>query len=190
MNPSIDTRMPEVLTEIDGTRIEVFPVAPNENVLCGLITDIFQSYWQRIHFGTHVQGGVWEFAVDGPPTEVRMSNGYLTVDFGRWHAHLCIGAYTGQPGKPVPPEVARARRTSRAEFYRRLMDDGTPGSWGFRMFNGNGEVQLTVFFPNPFVGPEGKRRAAPDWDDLAMWDDLRRRYAGIEPDPSDRGSPH
>lgn len=186
MNPAI-VATARTITEIDGTRIELFPVEPTEGALRGLITDIFQSYWQQIHFGTHVQGGVWEFAVDGPPTEIRMSNGYLTIDFGRWHAHLCIGNYAGPPDKPVSPEVTRVRRTSRAEFYRRLKEDGAPGSWGFRMFNGNDEVQLTVFFPNPFVGSNGKRRATPDWNDLTMWDELRRRYAGLEPDPADRG---
>jgi hypothetical protein len=174
--------------EADGTISERFPVDPTEPILLGLITDIFQQYWDRVHFGTCVQGGVWEIAIDEAPQSIGMLDGYVTVDFGRWHCHLCIGEHKGTKGNPVAPELARRRRTSRAEFYRQLKQDGTPNSWGFRMFNGRDEVQMTVFFPNPYLSRDQKIRREPDWNALEMWDDLRRRYAGLEPDPKDRSS--
>ena len=179
---------PTTTTEIDGTVVERFPVEPSEPILLGLITDIFQRYWDRIHFGACVQGGVWEITVDEAPKSIRMLDGYITVDFGRWHFHLCIGEHKGSKGKPASPELARIRRTSRAEFYRQLQQDGTPNSWGFRMFNGDDDAQMTVFFPNPYLSRDQKIRREADWNALEMWDDLRLRYAGMEPDPKDRSS--
>jgi hypothetical protein len=179
---------PTSITEADGTIAEIFPVEPSESLLLGLITDIYQKYWDRIHFGTCVQGGVWEIAVREAPHSIGTLDGYITVDFGDWHFHICIGEHRGTKGNPVAPELARLRRTSRAEFYRSLKKDGTPNSWGFRMFNGDGDVQMTVFFPNPYLGRDQKIRREADWSALEMWDDLRLRYAGIEPDPKDRSS--
>ncbi|MGH3803683.1 MAG: DUF7676 family protein, partial [Pseudonocardiaceae bacterium] len=48
-----------------------------------------------------------------------------------------------------------------------------------------GNQQLTVWFPSPFRDDDEQRL---DWDRLAAWDDLRRRYLGLEPDPIDRSS--
>jgi len=170
--------------DVDGAEIECFPVRPNEAVLQPLISDIYQRYWDRIQFGSLIQGAVWEFAAEGPPARIGMLDGYLTVDFGRSHFHVCIGEHKGTKGNPI----ARVRRTSRAEFFRRLKADGTPNTWGFQMFNGTAEVQMTVFFPNPYLGPDQKIRRRPDWTALEMWDDLRLRYAGLESDPKDRSS--
>jgi hypothetical protein len=113
-------------TEIDGTVAERFSVEPSEPILLGLITDIFERYWDRIHFGACVQGGVWEIAVDAAPQSIRMLDGYVTVDFGRWHCH--------------------------------------------------------------HLSRDQKILHEPDWNALDMWDDLRRRYAGLESDPKDRNS--
>jgi hypothetical protein len=179
---------PYTVVEADGVSVECFPVSLEEGVLKALVSDIYEKYWDRIHFGTHVQGAVWEIAIDKPPERIGMLDGYLTVDFGLWHCHLCIGEHKGTKGRPIDPELARIRRTSRAEFFRRLKADGAPNCWGFQMFNGVGEVQMTVFFPNPYLDSEGKIRHVADWDKLAMWDDLRLRHAGIAPDSKDRSS--
>ena len=43
-----------------------------------------------------------------------------------------------------------ARRTARAELYRRLNLDYQPTYWGFRLFNG-GQQQITVLLGNPHL---------------------------------------
>jgi hypothetical protein len=101
---------------------------------------------------------------------------------------VCIGEHKGTKGNPIDPELARVRRTSRAEFFRRLKADGTPNIWGFQMFNGAAEVQMTVFFPNPYLRSDQKIRRQADWAALEMWDDLRLRYACLESEPKDRSS--
>jgi hypothetical protein len=117
-----------------------------------------------------------------------MFDGYLTVAFGAPHFHICIGEHKGTPSNPTPPTLARHRRTSRAELYRRLDRTGAPFSWGLRLFNGADEQQITVLLPNPFLDPEtDKLRKSPDWSRLGLWDRLRARWLGLtEPDPVDR----
>jgi hypothetical protein len=80
------------------------------------------------------------------------------------------------------------RRCSRAELYRVLHDDA-PVSWGFRMFNGIGEQQLTVMLPNPFLDDDQCELVTPDWHRLACWDHLRERLLGLGPDERDRAAP-
>lgn len=179
---------PSIVTDVDGLVFECFPISPDEPVLLALVTDLFERYWDRIQFGTCIQGAVWEMELDEAPRSIRTLDGYVTVDVGRWHFHLCIGEHKGTKGNPASPELARIRRTSRAEFYRQIKADGTPNSWGFRMFNGDGDVQMTVFFPNPYLTADQKIRRKADWAALDMWDDLRRKYGGIEPDLKDRTS--
>jgi hypothetical protein len=45
---------------------------------------------------------------------------------------------------------------------------------------------ITVFFPNPYLTDDGKRLPRPDWSRLALWNAVRREFAGLEPDPIDR----
>ncbi len=61
-------------------------------------------------------------------------------------------------------------------------------SWGLRLFNGEGEQQITVLLPNPFFDPVtdkfAKRRTGRS---SVLWDNLRARWFGLsEPDPIDR----
>ncbi len=44
------------------------------------------------------------------------------------------------------------------------------------------------FLPNPFYSSAMQRLDAPDWSRLALWDELRRQYLGLEPDPKDRSA--
>ena len=118
-----------------------------------------------------------------------MLDGYLTVAFGASHFHLCIGAHRGPRYDRTPEALARHRRTSRAELYRRLdRASGAPISWGLRLFNGEGEQQTTILLPNPFLSPDSdKVLKTPEWSRLALWDRLRARWLGLdEPDPVDR----
>lgn len=179
---------PRTYVDAEGVTYECFPVDLSERALEALLTDIYRDHWRDIQFGTLIQGAVWEIVVQKPPERIGMLDGYLTVDFGAWHFHVCIGEHRGTKGRPVDPALAAIRRTSRAEFFRRLKPTGEPNSWGFQMFNGIGEVQMTVFFPNPYLDDAMKIVRRPDWSRLEVWDALRATHLGIGPDARDRSS--
>jgi hypothetical protein len=170
----------------DGSRLEAWDLEPSARLLEELLTDLFRNHWQGITFGPLIQGAAWEITATGPPERLGMQDGYLTVDFGPMHFHLCIGEHRGSAAHPVSPELAAHRRTRRAELYRRINGDGTPDGWGLRLFNGKGEEQITVLFPNPFLTRDLGVRAQPEWSALALWDAVRQRYLGLGPDPRDR----
>ncbi len=180
--------MPQRILEPDGTPLDVFALPVDQASLEALFRDLFENHWREITFGPIIQGAAWEIHADRAPTRIGMLDGYLTVAFGVTHFHICIGETKGSRSKPTPPEVARHRRTARAELYRRIGRTCVPMSWGLQFFNGAGEQQITVLLPNPFLHPEtDKVSKAPDWSRLALWDALRARWFGLhEPDPIDR----
>jgi hypothetical protein len=102
-----------------------------------------------------------------------MLDGYLTVDTGPWHFHLCVNDHRG-----ASPALARIRRVGRAAFFRTHGGTCTPGSWGLRLWNGRGEQMITVFFPSPFLDDDLEPLNKPCWGRTTLWEDLRRRYAG------------
>lgn len=165
--------------------VQSFPLPTDQDFLFGLLRDLFANHWDKIVFGTLIQGAVFEIRVAAAPRRVVMSDGYLTVDFGLWHFHVCIGEHKGPSRAPTPPDLAGHRRTARAELYRILAEDGAPRSWGLRLFNGADEQQMTVFLPSPFHVDDRMLKVA-DWSRLDLWDDLRRRYLGLPADPLDR----
>lgn len=177
---------PQTVVEPGMGVLEVFPLDTSEDTLFALLRDVFENYWQVILFGPLIQGAAWEIKAPGAPRKMVLNDGYLTVEFGSWHFHICIGRHRGSSKNPVDPALAAHRRTGRAELYRQLQDDGTPNSWGLRLLNGQDEQQLTVFLPNPFLSGESKPLPTPDWSRLAMWDHLRKTYLGLDPDPKDR----
>jgi hypothetical protein len=177
---------PKTIDELGNGTLEVWELATSEDFLNRLLTDLFENHWQEIVFGTLIQGSVFEVKVDRPPEKIGVLDGYLTVDFGPWHFHICIGHNAGTSGNPTSPELVQIRKTSRAELYRRLNPDGSVGSWGLRLFNGRDENQITVFLPNPFLSDEMKFLKQPDWSRLALWDKLRKTCLGLDPDPKDR----
>ena len=126
--------------------LDLWPIATTVERLYTILRDLFEHHWQDITFGPLLQGAAWELRSDRPPHKVVLQDGYLTVDFGRMHMHLCIGVHRGDPDCRTDPTLARQRQTARAEFFRRINRDGTPDTWGFRMFNGQGDQQIT-FFP-------------------------------------------
>ena len=113
----------------------------DQDTVYGILTDCLAE-WERIRIGLLIPGAVWEIKPPCPPS-TGFLDGYLTVDFEEWHLHLCIGEHTS-----APPEVARLRRTARAELYRCLNPDHQPTAWGFRLYNGGGQQQITVLLPN------------------------------------------
>jgi len=179
---------PTRMVEPDGATVEAFALPTDAASLEALLRDLFQNHWREITFGPMVQGAAWELRAAQAPDKIGMFDGYLTVAFGVPHFHLCIGEHRGPHNNPVSPELARHRRTARAELYRRLTRAGTPVSWGLRLFNGKDEQQITVLLPNPFLHPEtDKILKTPDWSRLDLWDRLRAHWLGLtDPDPFDR----
>ena len=58
-------------------------------------------------------------------------------------------------------------------------------SWGLRLYNGAEEQLLTVLLPNPFLDDDDMP-CEPNWERLALWDDLRDEFLNIAPDLFDR----
>ena len=169
-----------ITTEATNARVEIFPLALDGQVLKTLITELFDEHWSIIHFGVMVPGAIYEIKAPNKPDGIRYNGGYMTIDFGAWHFHLCIGDY------PCSNEDGQVRQTARAEFYRMVNKDDQPMSWGFRMYNGADQQQLVVFMPNPRATPDNKLAEQPDWSRLALWDQLRQAYLGLPFDPIDR----
>jgi hypothetical protein len=167
--------------------VEVFPLPVDEATLFAVLRDAFSGHWREIRFGVLIQGSVFEIRATAAP-RLGLRDGYVTVDLGDSHFHVCIGPHSGEPGRPVDPELARHRRCHRAELYR-VLHDGAPVSWGLRLYNGAGEQQLTILLPNPFLDDEQRVRAEPDWSRLTCWDELRARYLGLPAQPLDRAAP-
>jgi hypothetical protein len=176
------------VTDDDGHIVEVFPLSTDESTLEQILRALFESHWDKIVFGPIIQGAAWEFQAPHAPTHVGVLDGYLTVAFGAPHFHLCIGPTRGSRNNPTPEALAQHRRCARAELFRRLDRSGVPTSWGLRLWNGHDEQQATIVFPNPFLSTDGTRALPePDWSRLALWDEMRLRFAGIQsPDPVDR----
>ncbi len=170
--------------------LEIFALDTSEDALCALLREVFENHWRNVRFGPLIQGAAWEIRAPNAPRKISLYDGYLTVDFGSWHFHLCVGPTRGSGANPTDPELAAHRRTARAELYRQLKRDGTPNSWGLRLYNGKDEQQLSVFLPSPFLSDEMRPLAVPDWSRLAMWDALRARFLGLGADPKDRTGTH
>lgn len=176
-----DAGVAQTVTTEDGGTEHRWPLPHDEQSLLDLIHLCFDKYWDEIWFGVIIEGAAWEVAAPNAPTRISTYDGYATIDFGRWHFHLCIGEHV-QSG----PELGRIRRCARAELYRRLGGDGTPASWGVRLFNGRDEQLMTVLLPNPFLTNEQQVRDIPAWGQLELWDRLRSVYLGLGPDELDR----
>lgn len=175
---------PAVRCEPGMGTVEVFALPVDEPTLLAVLRDVFENHWDEIRFGVLIQGAVFEIRAPVPP-RIGTLDGYVTVDLGASHFHICIGEHRGEPRQPVTAELARHRRCHRAELYRVLHDDA-PVAWGLRMFNGADEQQLTIMLPNPFLDDDQEPLTIPDWNRLSCWDELRGTYLALEPDPRDR----
>lgn len=172
---------PPITDTLGGGREQTWPLPVDQDTLLALVHTLFDEHWNDIWFGTLVEGAAWEVAAPNAPEKITMYDGYVTVDFGRWHFHLCLGEHTASG-----PELGRIRRCARAELYRSLDSEGAPVSWGVRLFNGRDEQLMTALLPNPFLTRTQQLLDDPDWTRLALWDQLRSTYLGLGPDPRDR----
>ncbi|MEY8018400.1 DUF7676 family protein [Mycobacterium servetii] len=134
----VDTATPPMIETEGGGREQRWSLPADEQRLLDLIPVCFGEYREDIWFGTLIEGAAWEVAAPNAPERITVNDGYVTVDFGRWHFHLCIGEH-----RASGPELGRIRRCARAELYRRIGGDGFPTSWGVRLHNGRDE-QITA----------------------------------------------
>jgi hypothetical protein len=158
--------------EPDGSVTRYAEVPVTGDTVERLLTEVFRDHWADIFAGPVIEGAAYEIRFTEPPS-VSVLDGYLTVDLGAWHFHLCVNDHRGAP----TPEAARLRRVARAAFFRTDGGSCVPGSWGVRLWNGRGEQMITVYFPNPWLDDNAERLREPRWEKTALWEDLRRRYA-------------
>ncbi len=157
--------------DVDGTTIEYHDVPVGGDRVERLLTEVFTQHWARLSVGPIIQGAAWEIRFAAKP-ELSMMDGYLTVDTGGWHFHLCVND-TGAGGRP---ELARLRRVGRAAFFRSIGGTCVAESYGLRLWNGRDEQMVTIFFPNPFYDDDSRPLHEPDWTRTALWEELRERY--------------
>lgn len=160
------------------TAFTYFDATPDSmNALCD---DLFVHNWSRIVVGPCIEGAVFEVRFVEAPG-VRISDGYLTVDLGPWHFHLCVGEHKGSQSE----ELRRMRPVAKVAFFeRRGKGCGGGRTWGLRMWNGYGEQMTTVFLPNPRLADDMQFLKEPDWSRLELYYKLREKYLG-EPLPAD-----
>ncbi|MEO0400684.1 MAG: hypothetical protein AAF224_14835 [Pseudomonadota bacterium] len=186
---SAPAQIPMAHVDNDGRTEHVWSLPVDEAFLEAFLRDLFENHYNGLTFGPIIEGAAYELRVPGPARSVSMMDGYLTVHWGAGgHFHLCVGANYGSPSRPNPPALIAHRRPCRAELYRSLDKEGHPNSWGFRMFNGEGEQQITIFFPNPFITEDDQLADEADFSKLALWDHVLKTYAGHESDALDRKS--
>jgi hypothetical protein len=157
--------------EVDGSTIEYFELDATGDRIERLATELFREHWAHLTVGPLLQGAVFEIRFADPPT-VTVLDGYLTVDLGPWHFHLCVNDH-----RDSTPEAAAIRRVRRAAFFRSSGGGHSPTTWGLRLWNGRGEQMVTVLFPSPYYDDRFERLAEPDWTKTALWESLRQRYA-------------
>lgn len=159
--------------ELGGGTIEHYEVDVRGDRIERLLTELFTDHWAQLTVGPLIEGAAYEIQFTAPP-KVTMLDGYLTVDMGAWHFHLCVNDHRGTPSA----EQARIRRVGRAAFFRTEGGSHAPTTWGLRLWNGRAEQMITVLFPSPHFDESWRRLAEPHWEKTELWQDFRRRYAG------------
>jgi hypothetical protein len=166
--PRFDTVTPD----LDGSVTAYSHFAPSEPVLRTLVDELFGKNWAHITVGPCIEGAVFEIRFTQAP-EIRISDGYLTVDLGPWHFHLCIGPHKGSSSE----ELRKMRPVSKIAFFeRRGKGCGGGRSWGMRLWNGYGEQMTTIFLPNPNLTDDMQYVKTPDWSRLSLYYRLREQF--------------
>ena len=163
-----------VVRELDGTVTTYDEVGVEGDGVERLLTELFTEHWPAVTVGPLVEGAAYEIRFTVAP-KVSMLDGYMTIDTGTWHFHLCVGDHRGTPS----PELARIRRVARCAFFTTEGGTCAPTTWGLRLWNGRGEQMITILFPSPHFDDEWRRLSEPHWEKTELWRALRRRYAGV-----------
>ena len=166
-----------LVRETDGSLTRYDDVSVAGDTVARLVDEVFSRHWADVTFGPVIEGSAWEIRLTAPPT-LSLRDGYLTVDTGAWHFHLCVGDHEARGNTAL----ATMRRVARAAFFRTDGGSCVPTSWGLRLWNGRGEQMISVFFPSPFYDPAtDARRREPDWSRTALWEAMRARWTAATP---------
>lgn len=171
----------EIVKNPDGSMTHYSYFDASEETVTRLMREIFEENWQRITVGPWLLGAIFELPFEKAP-EIRIKNGYLTIDAGPWHCHLCIGAYKCSGNE----ESLSLRRVAKIAFYNwRGNGSIKERSSGIRLWNGYGEQMTTIFFPHVLLAENAHAIAKKaNWENLRLWYQFRERYLG-EPVPED-----
>ena len=172
--------MKKTVENLDGSKMEYEYMDPAVEKMEKLFRDLYENYWNKLRFGPCIEGAIFELVLIEKP-KVKMLDGYLTVDTGPWHFHLCIGEYKGtsahmEINRDTIAEQARQRRVSKAAFVKTLDGSCAPRSWSLRFWNGLNEQMISIFLPNPYLNDKLQRQTDPDWTKLELWEKLRKEY--------------
>src|SRR6185295_6082325 len=174
MNTPAAPRFHELEHHPDGAITAYSYFQPAEQTMRDLAQELFGTYWRSVVVGPCNESAVFEIAFQSAPA-LRYSDGYLTVDLGPWHFHLCLGPHKGS----TSDELRRNRPVARVGlFERRGKGCGGGRSWGVKLWNGYGEQMTTVFLPNPFISDDQRLLGEPDWSRLEAYYRLRARFLG------------
>jgi hypothetical protein len=165
-------RFDNVTSDLDGSRTAYSYFAPAEPVLRELVDELFGKNWAHITVGPCIEGAVFEIRFTQAP-EIRISDGYLTIDLGPWHFHLCIGAHKGSSSE----ELRKMRPVNKIAFFeRRGKGCGGGRSCGIRLWNGYGEQMTTIFLPNSNLTDDMRYVKTPNWSRLSLYYRLREKF--------------
>lgn len=167
-----ETEPGPVERELDGTTSEYFDLPVAGDRVERLLSELFTEHWAELTVGPVIEGAAFEIRFGAQP-KVTMLDGYLTVDTGPWHFHLCVNDHR----RAKSAELARIRRVGRAAFFRTEGGSCTGTTWGLRLWNGHGEQMITILFPSPYYDAEWRRLPEPRWEKTRLWEELRERYA-------------
>ena len=173
-------------TGADGSRQCVWEFRPEREPLETLLRDLFENHYESLTFGPCIQGAVFECRVKSPPRRISYLDGYLTVDLGDWHFHLCIGEHRGDAQHPARPnwrggESARGR-CSCGIYQNPPIAGHAPVSYSVALLNGRDEQMVTFYLPNPFFDENYRVLETADWTKLALWNHIRHELPGLEED--------
>ena len=174
------TGVRENVEDLSGSVTEYSYVTPTEETMLDLTKLLFEEHWRDIIVGPCIEGAIFEIRFAEAPKKVSVSDGYLTVDLGHWHFHLCITNHKGTRS----PELREKRRIAKLAFFETKGNKCLAGSssYGLRMWNGFDEQMTTIFLPNPKLSDEMQVLKEPQWERLRLWYELRNRFLG-EPLP-------
>lgn len=102
----------EIVEHLDGSATEFSYFEPSADAMDRLVKLLFEEHWREITVGPCIEGAVFEVRFNEAP-KLSLLDGYLTVNLGPWHFHLCIAEHKGNRS----PELARRRRIARVALF-------------------------------------------------------------------------
>jgi len=98
---SSQSKKRETVEHLDGSVTEYSYFEPSADAMDSLVKVLFEKHWRNVVVGPCIEGSVFEVRFSEAP-KLTMLDGYLTVNLGPWHFHLCIAEHKGNRS----PELA------------------------------------------------------------------------------------